>query len=105
MWWWGYLLPRVSGRLCDPLYLTVNGVATYSHPDILGSTVALSNATASPVGGVAATFNYDPYGQPVVPVTSAFGYAGQRLEQTTGLVHDGARFYSRTERRLSAKQR
>jgi RHS repeat-associated protein len=69
-------------------------VATYSHPDILGSTIALSNATASPVGALSAAFNYDPFGQPVVPLTSTFGYAGQRLEQTTGLIYDGARFYS-----------
>ncbi len=85
---------HVFGAGGDPLYLTVNGVATYSHPDILGSTIALSNATASPVGALSAAFNYDPFGQPAVPLTSTFGYAGQRLEPTTGLIYDGARFYS-----------
>jgi RHS repeat-associated protein len=86
---------HVFGAGGEPLYLTVNGVSTYSHQDALGSTIALSSATAgSTLGKITAEFAYDAFGQPTVPVTSTFGYAGQRVDPTTGLVYDRARFYS-----------
>jgi len=85
----------VFGAGGEPLYLTVNGVSTYSHQDALGSTIALSSATAgSTLGKITAEFAYDAFGQPAVPVTSTFGYAGQRVDPTTGLEYDRARFYS-----------
>jgi RHS repeat-associated protein len=91
---------HVFGAGGEPLYLAVDSVASYSHQDILGSTIALSNASAAPVGGLSAIFGYDPFGQPVTPITSVFGYAGQRFDPTTNLVYDGARFYSPAQGRF-----
>ena len=85
---------HVFGAGGEPLYLTVNGVANYSHQDGLGSVVALSTATGANAGKRSALYAYDAFGQPTTTITSAFGYTGQRLDPTTGLVYDRARFYS-----------
>jgi RHS repeat-associated protein len=71
----------------------VDGTLYYVHSDLLGSTVALSDAAGQAVGRV----QYDPYGEVItstLPVTLTDRlFTGQRLDSSTGLYYYNARYY------------
>ncbi|MFL5893725.1 MAG: RHS repeat-associated core domain-containing protein [Thermoleophilaceae bacterium] len=68
------------------------GRPTYYHHDQLGSTRLLTDAS----GAAAASFSYDPYGQPSGQTgtqTTPFGFAGQYTDSETGYQYLRARYY------------
>jgi RHS repeat-associated protein len=68
-------------------------VATYLHPDQLGSIRMITNTTGTNAG----TASYTAYGtRTTTGTTSAFGYAGQYTDTETGLQWDRARYYDPT---------
>jgi RHS repeat-associated protein len=71
----------------------VDGTLYYVHSDLLGSTVALSDAAGQAVGRV----QYDPYGEVLtgtLPVTLTDRlFTGARFDGTIGLYQMGARWY------------
>jgi RHS repeat-associated protein len=71
----------------------VDGSLYYVHGDLLGSTVAVSDAAGGEVGRV----QYDPYGEVLtstLPVTLTDRlFTGQRLDSSTGLYYYNARYY------------
>jgi RHS repeat-associated protein len=71
----------------------VDGALYYIHQDLLGSTVAVSDAAGGEVGRV----QYDPYGEVLtstLPVTLTDRlFTGQRLDSSTGLYYYNARYY------------
>ena len=72
--------------------ITAAGVVTYYCQDQLGSTRALTNQA----GAVAGTATYDAYGNAMAPTTGAsspFQFAGQYLDNESGLYYLRARYY------------
>ena len=71
----------------------VDGSLYYVHSDLLGSTVAVSDAGGQSVGRV----QYDPYGEVItstLPITLTDRlFTGQRFDGTIGLYQMGARWY------------
>jgi RHS repeat-associated protein len=71
----------------------VDGTLYYVHSDLLGSTVALSDAAGQAAGRVL----YDPYGEVLtstLPVTLTDRlFTGQRLDSSSGLYYYNARYY------------
>jgi RHS repeat-associated protein len=71
----------------------VDGALYYVHSDLLGSTVAVSDASGQAVGRV----QYDPYGEVLtstLPVTLTDRlFTGQRLDSSSGLYYYNARYY------------
>jgi len=71
----------------------VDGTLYYLHQDLLGSTVAVSDAAGQAVGRV----QYDPYGEAItstLPVTLTDRlFTGQRFDSSTGLYYYNARYY------------
>lgn len=69
-----------------------NGVATYLHPDQIGSTRLITDAT----GGVVATYTFDGYGNQTAKTGSAntpLGFTGQYTDAETGFQYLRARYY------------
>jgi len=69
-----------------------DGSVRYFHQDAQGSTRALTN----PLGGVVASYAFDPYGNPTGPATGVenpFGYNGQYTDPESGLQYLAARYY------------
>ncbi|MDY7041479.1 MAG: RHS repeat-associated core domain-containing protein [Chloroflexota bacterium] len=80
--------------ITHPLATRVGGTLYYVHQDLLGSTVALSDAAGQAMGRV----QYDPYGEVItstLPVTLTERlFTGQRLDSSTGLYYNGGgRYY------------
>jgi len=71
----------------------VDGALYYVHGDLLGSTVAVSDAAGQAVGRV----QYDPYGEVLtstLPVTLTERlFTGQRFDSSSGLYYYNARYY------------
>lgn len=71
------------------------GQVLYYHADQLGSTRLLTDST----GAVAATYDYDPYGNPAASTTTSptltnpLRFAGQYTDAETGFVYLRARYY------------
>ena len=86
----------VYGPAGQPLeQITADGSTLYLHHDAIGSTRLLTDAQ----GAVAATFAYDPYGNPTGrtgTATTPLGYAGQYTDQESGLQYLRARYYDPT---------
>jgi RHS repeat-associated protein len=76
---------RVATRVGGSLY--------YVHSDLLGSTVAVSDAAGGEVGRV----QYDPYGEVLTSTLPADLtdrlFTGQRFDSSTGLYYYNARYY------------
>ena len=68
-----------------------SGVVAYYHHDVLGSTVALTQAGTS---GPAETFAYSEFGVPAGGSGAPYLYAGYRYDSETGLDYVQARYYS-----------
>jgi RHS repeat-associated protein len=71
----------------------VGGSLYYVHQDLLGSTVAVSDAAGGEVGRV----QYDPYGEVLTSTLPAdltdWLFTGQRLDSSSGLYYYNARYY------------
>ena len=85
-----------AGPLCSfahRLATRVDGTLYYVHSDLLGSTVAVSDAAGGEVGRV----QYDPYGEVLTSTLPAHLtdrlFTGQRLDSSTGLYYYNARYY------------
>ena len=78
---------------CRRVVTRVDGSLYYVHSDLLGSTVAVSDAAGQAVGRV----QYDPYGEiltSTLPATLTDRlFTGQRLDSSTGLYYYNARYY------------
>jgi YD repeat-containing protein len=72
--------------------ITSSGQVYYYHPDQLGSTRALTNAS----GSVVPSYDYDAYGNQSSStgnITNPFQYAGQYTDAESGLQYLRARYY------------
>jgi RHS repeat-associated protein len=72
--------------------ITQDGTVRYYSHDQLGSTTALTNQAGDTIGN----YQYDVYGQPMLPapaIAQPFGYAGQYTDTETGLQYLRARYY------------
>jgi len=68
-----------------------SGAVAYYHRDVLGSTVALTQAGTS---GAAETFAYGEFGAPAGGTGTSYLFAGYRYDAETGLYYVRARYYS-----------
>ena len=64
----------------------------FYHPDHLGSTTLITNET----GDVVEHTTYEPYGAVYSGGDSKYLYTGKELDQRTGLMYYGARYYDPT---------
>jgi len=67
-----------------------NGVKTYYHPNHLGSTDIVTDAS----GNVLQRNEYLPFGEPLTEVESRFSFTGKEEDEKTGLLYFGSRYYS-----------
>ena len=65
-----------------------DGSVYYYHPDHLGSTTLVTNAT----GGVVEKTEYEPYGEVLSGGNDRYTFTGKELD-TSGLMYYGARYY------------
>ncbi len=93
-----FVYQHANGRRACPersrrVATRVDGTLYYVHSDLLGSTVALSDAAGGEVGRV----QYDPYGEVItgtLPVTLTDRlFTGARFDSSTGLYYYNARYY------------
>lgn len=68
-----------------------SGAAVYYHGDVLGSTVAVTQAGTSGAGDV---YTYDEFGDPGAGTYATYRFAGYRYDNETHLYYDRARYLS-----------
>lgn len=81
--------------------VAADGSVVYYHQDILGSVIALTDAS----GSVVTTYNYSPFGKTEVThvsgqVDQPFQFTGREYDPETGLYFYRARYYSPIMRRF-----
>ncbi len=91
-----YWRTEVGGSTINRSYLS----------DGLGSTVALTDGSATPV--VKTTYTYEPYGTPTtsgIASTNAFEFTGREWDGATGLQYNRTRYLSPTFGRFISRTR
>lgn len=78
-----YLYKGQSERVPFAQVELSTGVVTYLHSDLTGSVTASTSVSGELLG----TIDYSPYGEATGPLLSAFGYAGEWVDSTTGYTY------------------